>query len=94
MDLTLIILTNYNYHKKLTKSDLKYIIAYLAFPQKFWKVSHDYYKNSKVYSKTYFSKILLKANTDRYKHLNFIIELTKRLDSINWDLDLLKNKTL
>lgn len=93
-DLTLIILTNYNYHKKLTKSDLKYIIAYLAFPQKFWKVSHDYYKNSKVYSKTYFSKILLKANTDRYKHLNFIIELTKRLDSINWDLDLLKNKTL
>ena len=43
--LTTDILDMYMTENELTESDLKFIIAYIAFPQKFWKISRDYYKN-------------------------------------------------
>lgn len=86
--LALMILKNYNYHKTLTKSDLKYIIAYLAFPQKFWKVSHDYYNNTKSYDKNLFCKFLSKSNSDVNNHLNFVIALSKVLEDIDWDISI------
>lgn len=82
--IALMILKNYNYHKTLTRSDLKYIISYLAFPQKFWKTSHDYYKNITNCDKKYFSKLLTKSNSDVNNHLNFIIALSKILEDNNW----------
>ena len=90
--ITLMILKNYNYHKTLTKSDLKYIISYLAFPQKFWKISHDYYKDKNSYDKGLSFILLLKSNSDFNNHLIFIILLTKILEDAQWDISLIENK--
>ena len=37
------IITTYNDNNKLSEDDIKYIMVYLAFPQKYWRVSRDYF---------------------------------------------------
>lgn len=73
--LTLSIIDEYIKVNSLTSSDLKYILAYIAFPQKFWKISRDYYKNIKRCNKTAFISLLEKG-LDRTDHqLKFIKEM-------------------
>ena len=86
LDLALNILKEYNSHKELTKDDLKYILSYLAFPQKFWKTCHDYYRSSNKSNKNSLYKILLKSNLYVNEHLNFIVEISNKLEIINWNI--------
>ncbi|MGL4760267.1 MAG: CotS family spore coat protein [Sarcina sp.] len=37
------IIMTYNKNNKLSDDDLKYIMVYLAFPQKYWRTSRDYF---------------------------------------------------
>ncbi|MGL4656266.1 MAG: CotS family spore coat protein [Sarcina sp.] len=37
------IIMSYNKNKPLTKDDIKYLMVYLAFPQKYWRTSRDYF---------------------------------------------------
>ena len=59
----------------LTPSDLKYILAYIAFPQKYWKISRDYYKNIKRCNKNAFISLLEKGLDRTDSQLKFIKEM-------------------
>ncbi|WP_143314676.1 CotS family spore coat protein [Clostridium sp. HBUAS56017] len=86
IDIAMSILKAYNTYKPLTKSDLKYIISYIAFPQKYWKISRDYYKNINKCSKTSFQTLINKASARNENQLNFINYITNRLSKNNWTL--------
>ncbi|GIM28060.1 hypothetical protein CPJCM30710_07260 [Clostridium polyendosporum] len=63
----------------LTSDDLKYILVYLAFPQKYWRISKDYYNNIKKCNKNSFYRLLEKAIDKTDYHLQFVCELVKYL---------------
>ena len=63
IDLALSVLKTYNECSPLTESDLKYLISYICFPQKYWKISRDYYKNITKCNKSAFLTLLLNATS-------------------------------
>lgn len=76
--LTIDIINTYNKFNNLTQSDLKYILAYLAFPQKFWKISRDYYKNINKCNKNAFISLFTKSldrSADQLDYINNMIEI-------------------
>lgn len=81
IELTLSLLREYNNITNLTPSDLRYILAYVAFPQRFWKISRDYYKNVTKCNKYAFFTLLKKSNDKTYFHLKFIKEIIPRIES-------------
>ncbi|MGL5352990.1 MAG: CotS family spore coat protein [Clostridium sp.] len=75
INLTLDILNDYIAINPLSSSDLKYILAYVAFPQKFWKISRDYYKNIKRCNKNAFISLIEKGVDKTDFQLQFIKEM-------------------
>ncbi len=75
INLTMKILDSYKEENNLTDSDLKYILAYIAFPQKFWKLSRDYYKNIRKCNKNSFISLLEKGLNKSENQLDFTYEL-------------------
>ncbi len=76
--LTVDIINTYLKVNTLTDSDLKYILAYLAFPQKFWKISRDYYKNINKCNKNSFIALFTKGldrSADQLDYINNMIEI-------------------
>ncbi len=76
--LTVDIINTYLRVNTLTDSDLKYILAYLAFPQKFWKISRDYYKNINKCNKNSFITLFTKGldrSADQLDYVNNMIEI-------------------
>jgi CotS family spore coat protein len=63
INLALSILETYNKSCPLTDSDLRYLISYICFPQKYWKISKDYYKNIHRCNKNAFLTLLLNATS-------------------------------
>lgn len=80
IDLTLNIIDNYMEINPLNESDLKYILAYIAFPQKYWKISRDYYKNIKRCNKTAFISLLEKGSDRIDYQLKFVNEMMDILE--------------
>ena len=70
--LTIDVLNNYLKENNLTHSDFKYILAYLAFPQKYWKISRDYYKNIKKCNKKSFVTLLEKGLERTSNQLEYV----------------------
>lgn len=85
LDLAISIIKAYNSSKALSESDLRYIISYICFPQKYWKISRDYYKNIKKCNKSSFLTLFLKANSKVDYQLDFSHEIIDRMNSINWN---------
>ena len=86
---TICFLKYYNSMKELTSEDLKYILAYLAFPQKYWKISKDYYKDkNKTDSKLYYS-ILSKSNKHINEQYKFIEKMLIIFEKNNWNINLI-----
>lgn len=79
-DLTITLLKNYNEIFPLTISDFRYIIAYILFPQKYWKISRDYYKNIKKCNKNSFFTLLKKANSKIDYQLEFANNILIRVE--------------
>jgi CotS family spore coat protein len=75
INLTLAILDRYMEENPLSSSDLKYILAYIAFPQKFWKLSRDYYRNIRKCNKNSFIALLEKGLDRTENQLEFTYEL-------------------
>lgn len=75
ISLTLNILDTYMEENELTESDLKYIIAYITFPQKFWKLSRDYYKNIRKCNKNSFISLMEKCLNKSKNQLEFSYEI-------------------
>ena len=74
-EITINILNSYLKENTLTSSDFKYILAYLAFPQKYWKISRDYYKNIKKCNKKSFVILLEKGLERTANQLKFVNEM-------------------
>lgn len=70
-DILLMVLENYEKERKLTISENIGLLAYLEFPQKYWKVSRDYYNNRKKYDKDVLIKMLKDINNQQKKHSIF-----------------------
>ncbi|WP_446898760.1 CotS family spore coat protein [Clostridium sp. LBM24168] len=79
-------LETYEKNFTLNLDDYKYIISYLSFPQKFWKISRDYYNNINKCNHNSFFYILKKASDNTNAQLKFIIEfgryIEKKFDTI------------
>ena len=91
IDLTFSILKEYNNYNKLTPSDLQYIVAYICFPQKYWKLSRDYYKNRKKCNKQSFIALLQKCTKHSENQLEFAKHIISTFSEIQWDIDKLYN---
>lgn len=85
LDIAIESLKNYCYENYLTSDDLKYIVSYLAFPQKYWKLSKDYYRNRKKCNKKAFNEILKKSNSKVNFQLDFINSIVDFMNSIHWN---------
>lgn len=85
--LTIDIINTYNKVNKLNSSDLKYILAYLAFPQKFWKISRDYYKNINKCNKNSFISLFTKGlerSSEQLDYINNMIEIFERYYNVKF----------
>ncbi|MBW9144274.1 CotS family spore coat protein [Clostridium sp. CM027] len=56
----------------LTLDDYKYIFVYLAFPQRYWKISRDYYGNINKCNKKAFLRLLDNATNNNEYQLDFV----------------------
>lgn len=74
-DLALCLLENYNSISPLTESDLRYLISYICFPQKYWKISRDYYKNIHKCNKSAFLTLLLNATSRTELQYDFTLNI-------------------
>ncbi|ACD21997.1 CotS family spore coat protein [Clostridium botulinum] len=75
VNLALSIIKNYNEIFKLTPSDLRYLLAYICFPQKYWRISRDYYRNISKCNKTAFLTLLKNTTSKSIAQYNFALEL-------------------
>ncbi len=82
LPLAYFIIENYTNIKELSFSDLCYIIAYLSFPQKYWKISRDYYKNVSRCNKNSFNLLLEDAICKTENQYDFIINFIETLESM------------
>lgn len=80
LDLTLNSLSSYMEENELTSSDFKYIVSYLAFPQKFWKISRDYYNNITKCNKNLFISLFEKSIDKSEYQLDFIYDIIYSLN--------------
>lgn len=58
----------------LTLDEYKYLIVYLSFPQKYWKISRDYFNNIKKCNKNSFVTLLSKAVEKNDYQMQFVNE--------------------
>lgn len=75
------LLNVYEEKSRLNLDEYKYIFAYLAFPQKYWKISRDYYNNISKCNKTSFQTLLSKAVEKDDFHQEFIDEFRKFIEN-------------
>lgn len=75
-------LYKYEQFKPLNLDEYKYIFSYLCFPQKYWKISRDYFNNVYNIKKTSFIPLINKATKNSSLQLEFAYEF----------LDLIENK--
>lgn len=80
-DLAINFLQEYESNHPLTFDDYKYILAYLAFPQKYWKLSRDYYKNISKCNKKAFINLLNKAVIHNDIHIDFSYKLLDYIEN-------------
>lgn len=86
IDLALIILNSYNTISQLTKSDLRYLISYICFPQKYWRISRDYYKNIYKCNKSAFLTLLSNAISKTDSQYEFALNI---IDSVQKEFQIL-----
>lgn len=88
LDLALSLLKVYDEISPLTESDLRYLVSYICFPQKYWKISRDYYKNIHKCNKSAFLSLLLKATSNSNIQYDFALSIIKAIEK-NFNIILL-----
>lgn len=74
IDTALICLESYEKIRPLNLDEYNYLLGYLAFPQRYWKLSRDYYRNIKKCNKKAFREILIKSYNNFDSQIKFIEE--------------------
>lgn len=70
-DILLSALTSYEKERILTKTEFLGLYAFLEFPQKYWKISRDYFSNRREYNKKLLISMLSKVNEQVKDHDDF-----------------------
>jgi len=65
----------------LTLDDYKYIVSYLSFPQKYWKISKDYYNNISKCNKYSFQTLMHHTASKSEGQLEFIEKLSHHVEN-------------
>lgn len=81
LELTLKCLDLYEKICPLNIDEYKYILTYLSFPQKFWKISKDYYNNIRKCNRNSFYYLLEKTIQKNKSHLDFIMQFGKYIEN-------------
>lgn len=87
VQITIDVLNSYLKENTLTSSDFQYILAYLAFPQKYWKISRDYYKNIKKCNKKSFVTLLekgLERTANQLEYVNNMIIILEKYYNVKF----------
>lgn len=71
----------YSEENNLNLNDYLYIISYLSFPQKYWKISRDYYKNRDKCNKDSFINLLKDAASRDDLQINFMNDFIKYIEN-------------
>lgn len=79
LDLTQNCLAAYNSIKKLNQDDLAYVLAYILFPQKYWRLSRDYYNNLNKVNKISFCNLMRKINDKAESQFDFMCKISHDL---------------
>lgn len=79
IELAISVLKNYNEICPLTESDFKYLVSYICFPQKYWKISRDYYRNVHKCNKTSFLTLLSSATSKTDLQYDFAVNIIDRV---------------
>ncbi|WP_461207795.1 CotS family spore coat protein [Clostridium sp. DL1XJH146] len=66
--------------RELSLDEFKYLLGYLAFPQKYWKISRDYYRNIRYCNKKAFITIINKSISTIDDHINFINDMRNYIE--------------
>lgn len=80
LPLAITFLDEYEKYNILTLDDYKYILSYLSFPQKYWKISRDYYSNISKCNKKAFVSIFKKSSLYNKEQLNFVREFQRYIE--------------
>lgn len=88
IDLALSLLKAYDEISPLTECDLRYLVSYICFPQKYWKISKDYYKNIHKCNKSAFLSLLLKATSKANLQYDFALSIINAVEK-NFKITLL-----
>lgn len=73
-------LKTYDEIRALTIDEYKYIMIYLSFPQKFWKISRDYYNNINKCNPNSFYTLLKKAVEKDESQIIFVRDFQKFIE--------------
>lgn len=80
LDLCIRCLNMYEKMRPLNLDEYKYILSYLSFPQKYWKISRDYYNNIRKCNKASFFTLLKKSVNKTEEHCKFVYEFAKYIE--------------
>ncbi|MBU3142415.1 CotS family spore coat protein [Clostridium sp. CF012] len=81
LELAISFLELYDKIFSLTLDDYKYILVYLAFPQRYWKISRDYYGNiSKCNKKAFLNLLNSSTNKNEYQ-LDFAFKFKSYIEN-------------
>ena len=81
LELAISFLELYNKILPLTLDDYKYIFVYLAFPQRYWKISRDYYSNINKCNKKAFIHLLDNATNKNGYQLDFVCKFKEYIEN-------------
>jgi spore coat protein, CotS family len=81
LDLTINALDTYNNTREISLNEYKLLIAYLSFPQKYWKISRDYYNNINKCNKNSFITLLNKSVEKIDFQIQFIDSFKKYIEN-------------
>jgi CotS family spore coat protein len=81
MKLTIECINSYEKIHPLSQDDYKYIFSYLVFPQKYWKISRDYYNNIHKCNETSFIILLNSYVKNEESMLSFAYDFGKYIEN-------------
>lgn len=81
LDLAIKSLEIYESKRPLCIDEYKYLLSYLAFPQKYWKISRDYYNNIKKCNKKAFQTLINKTVEKTEYQVQFIRDFQQYIKS-------------
>ncbi|MGL5417143.1 MAG: CotS family spore coat protein [Clostridium sp.] len=81
VEFTMRLLREYNKGNPMSVDDFRYLLAYISFPQKYWKISRDFFRNKLKINKTLATTMLLKGTEQSYSHLTFVKTILSRIEN-------------